>query len=287
MDYDQFINGERLQQIADIYLGAMDDIVSNPVIFEQIERHQVLNIISSTFDNPPIMFLYPHNLRLFASKLPYFANPFSLITHNSDVNLTETNEYVREILGCEKLVAWWGQNLCFIHPKMRFIPIGLANTMWEHGKIENLMGHTFEKTMDIHLNFHIYTNVEKRRPCADALESRAGMLPMLTATENIKRLAKYRWCACPEGNGVDTHRLWEAFYMRCVPIVVKTPFIDALMHYTNGELPIYVVDSWWDFELPTYESYLEKFSNNKWLNVKYYRELILETHVKCEKTQNF
>ena len=135
MDYEEFINGERLQQIADIYLGSMDDMVSNPVIFEQIERHQVLNIISSTFDNPPIMFLYPHNMRLFASKLPYFANPFSLITHNSDVNLTETNEYVREILGCEKLVAWWGQNLCFIHPKMRFIPIGLANTMWEHGKL--------------------------------------------------------------------------------------------------------------------------------------------------------
>ena len=98
------------------------------------------------------------------------------------------------------------------------------------------------------------------------------MLPMLTATENITRIAKYRWCACPEGNGVDTHRLWEALYMRCIPIVVKSPFIDALMYYTNGELPICVIDSWWDFELPEYDT--RKFENNKWLSVEYYREMI-------------
>jgi hypothetical protein len=267
-----FINGERMQEIADIYLGTVDDLVSNPYIFEQIEKHQILDDIFSSFDNPPIVFLYPHHLRVFTTKLKYFENPFTLITHNSDVNLTEDNQYVKAILECDKMVRWWGQNLCFIHQKMRFLPIGLANTMWEHGKLENFMNQSFQKTKDIHLNFNIYTNVEKRRPCADALESRSEMLPMLTATENITRLAKYRWCACPEGNGVDTHRLWEALYMRCIPIVVKSPFIDALMYYTNGELPICVIDSWWDFELPEYDT--RKFENNKWLSVEYYREMI-------------
>ena len=106
MDYDDFINGERLQQIADIYLGTVDDLVSNPVIFEQIERHQILDNIVSMFDNPPIVFLYPHHLRLFTTKLQYFSNPFSLITHNSDVNLIETNEYVAKILKCDKLGYW-------------------------------------------------------------------------------------------------------------------------------------------------------------------------------------
>jgi hypothetical protein len=273
MNLDEFINGERLQSIADIYLGSVDDFLSNPVIFEQIERHQILNDIFSNFDNPRIVFLYPHNLRVFTTKLKYFTNPFILITHNSDVNLTENNEYVREILASALLISWWGQNLCFIHPKMHFLPIGLANTMWEHGNLQNFMNHSFEKTRDIHLNFQIYTNVDKRRPCVDALESRFGMLPMLTAEENLKRLAKYKWCACPEGNGVDTHRIWEALYMKCIPIVVKSPFIEVLMHYTNNELPIYVIDSWWDFELPVYDEQLFKYTN-KWLKIQHYRDLL-------------
>ena len=68
-----FINGERMQEIADIYLGTVDDLVSNPYIFEQIEKHQILDDIFSSFDNPPIVFLYPHHLRVFTTKLKFAA----------------------------------------------------------------------------------------------------------------------------------------------------------------------------------------------------------------------
>lgn len=154
---------------------------------------------------------------------------------------------------------------------MHFLPIGLANTMWEHEDLGNFANLSFEKTNNLFVNFQIYTNVEKRRPCVDAL---GEMLPMVTAQENLKRLSTYRWCACPEGNGVDTHRIWEALYTKCIPIVVKSPFIDAFMHYTNHELPICVIDSWWDFELPLYDESLFK-STNKWLTLQHYKDLIL------------
>ena len=271
MNTDDFINGERLQNIADMYLGSVEDITSNPVIFEQIEKHYILENIDCMFDNPRVLFLYPHHLRLFSTRLKYFTNSFVLITHNSDVNLVETNEYVREILASPLLLSWWGQNLCFVNPKMRFLPIGLANTMWEHGDLGNFANLSFEKTNHLFVNFQIYTNVAKRRPCVDAL---GEMLPMVTAQENLKRLSSYRWCACPEGNGVDTHRIWEALYTKCIPIVMKSPFIDALMHYTNQELPICVIDSWWDFELPSYDESLFK-STNKWLTLQHYKDLIL------------
>jgi hypothetical protein len=274
MNTEDFINGERLQNIADMYLGSVEDITSNPVIFEQIERHQILENIDCMFDNPRILFLYPHHLRLFVSRMKYLSNPFILITHNSDVNLIETNQYVRDILASPLLISWWGQNLCFIHPKMHFLPIGLANTMWEHGDLSIFENLSFEKTNNIFVNFQIYTNVEKRRPCVDAL---GEMLPMVTARENIKRLSTYRWCACPEGNGVDTHRIWEALYAKCIPIVVKSPFIDTLMHYTNNELPICVIESWWDFELPPYDESLFK-TENKWLSLRYLLDLVLNTN---------
>lgn len=277
IDPNDFINGERIQQIADMYLGTADDFIYNPIIMEQIEKHQILADIVSTFDNPPILFLYTHLLKQFVDKLQYFANPFTLITHNSDTNLIESNPEVFKIIQTEKLVCWWGQNLCFIHPKMRCLPIGLANTMWDHGKIENFMN-PIKKTDDVYFNFNIYTNREKRQPCFDALKYSFEFLPMVSVVENVKRLAKYRWCICPEGNGVDTHRIWEAIYMRCIPIVVKSPFIDALMHYSGGELPIYVINSWDDLthlNLPNFEPFFrDKF--DKWISLNYFSCVILK-----------
>lgn len=261
----EIINGERIQQIADIYLGSPGDFIYNPIIFEQIEKHMVLEHIDADFDNPYIMFLYPHLLSTFVQKLRFFKNPFTLITHNSDTNLEYSDPNVLAILDCSKLVVWWGQNLCFVHPKMRILPIGMANTMWDHGKIEIFENIDCTKCHDVYFNFNVYTNIEKRQPCADAFYDKYEFLSMTSPVENIKRLAKYKWCICPEGNGVDTHRLWEAMYLKCVPIVLRSPFIETLIHYTGGELPICVVDSWNDLSLLDYN----KFNfESKWLKLE-------------------
>ena len=270
MDHSEFMNGERFQQLADMYLGTADDFLYNPRIFEQMEKHQILEDIDSKFNNPPILFLYAHLLKSFEQKVKFFANPFTLITHNSDYNLMDSDPTVKKILESLNLVCWWGQNLCFIHPKMRFLPIGLANTMWDHGKIENFTNVSTIKSKDIYFNFNIHTNREKRELCYNVLKTQLPFLPMLPVAENVKRLAQYKWCICPEGNGVDTHRLWEAMYLGCIPIVLKSPFIDTLMHYTGGELPIYVVDAWSDLtnlNFPNFEPFFRDKMMNKWLKL--------------------
>ncbi len=271
-----FMNGERFQQLADMYLGTASDFLYNPVIFEQMEKHQILDDIDGPFDNPPTLFLYAHLLEPFSKKLQHFMNPFTLITHNSDFNLFDSDPLVQKILDSEKLVCWWGQNLCFIHPKMRILPIGLANTMWDHGKIENYIGVSTNKSEDIYFNFNIYTNREKREVCYNVLKTQLPFLPMLPVAENVKRLAQYKWCICPEGNGVDTHRLWEAMYLRCVPIVLRSPFIDALMHYTEGELPIYVVDTWSNLNFPNFEPFFKDNFDSKWLKLTFLKSQIRE-----------
>jgi hypothetical protein len=277
MDPSEFINGERFQEIADMYLGTADDFLYNPRIFEQMEKHQILEDIDSDFDNPPILFLYAHLLKSFEQKIKFFANPFTLITHNSDYNLTNSDPVVQKILESDNLVCWWGQNLCFIHPKMRFLPIGLANTMWDHGKIENFMINTINKSEDIYFNFNIYTNREKREHCYNVLKTQLPFLPMLPVDQNINRLAQYKWCICPEGNGVDTHRLWEAMYLGCVPIVLKSPFIDTLMHYTEGELPIYVIDTWSDLTNLNFPNFVRNKFMNKWLKLTFFKNQIIFT----------
>ena len=52
-------------------------------------------------------------------------------------------------------------------------------------------------------------------------------------------MIQHKFCLCPRGNGIDTHRLWESLYSRTVPIV----------RYENAyrdfkDLPILFVDDW-------------------------------------------
>jgi hypothetical protein len=46
--------------------------------------------------------------------------------------------------------------------------------------------------------------------------------------------------ACPEGNGIDTHRLWETLYMGGVPVVTENKFMNSLF----DKLPVVVLKHW-------------------------------------------
>ena len=197
MNSDDFLNGERFQQIAGIYIGNADDFRYNPLVFQHQEKHCLLDHIIGPFNNPSIVFVYTHLIGNFAEKVSFFMNPFSLITHNSDGNLIGTDPVVLSILNVKKLVCWWGQNICFIHPKLKFLPIGLANTMWDHGKINNFLIPTPPKTNDVFFNFSLNTNPLKRETCYEKLKTCLEFLPMVSNEENTARLATYKWCVCP------------------------------------------------------------------------------------------
>jgi hypothetical protein len=61
---------------------------------------------------------------------------------------------------------------------------------------------------------------------------------------NLRRL---NFVLCPEGNGMDTHRLWETLYMGGVPVVVKSKYLDSLYL----KLPLVRLDSWNDLLNPS------------------------------------
>jgi len=50
---------------------------------------------------------------------------------------------------------------------------------------------------------------------------------------------KALYVVCPRGNGLDTHRVWEALYLGAVPIVKRSEYFSALEGW-----PIWVVDTW-------------------------------------------
>jgi hypothetical protein len=51
-------------------------------------------------------------------------------------------------------------------------------------------------------------------------------------------MKKSRFIPCPAGNGLDTHRVWEAFYLGAVPVILESEFCG------DTTWPVIVVKNW-------------------------------------------
>ena len=277
-----FISGEKLQLIAELYIGSNNDFISNPFInknphAKQIDLRQIaaenLNI-----NNPKIVYCHGHYIPILSLYIHLLSNPFVLITHNSDYNIIDSN-ITQNIVNYPKLIMWYGQNIGYEHDKISFLPIGIANRMWEHGNpdiFDNMKD--IRKTKNIFMNFLIYTNFEKRQLCSNTLIAKnIPFLPQVTSRNNIQRMKSYKFCICPDGNGFDTHRLWEAYYVKCVPILLKSTFSDMVRKETG--LPMILLNSWDELDIDKLPNYNEfDFTiKSEYLSFEFYKNKILFT----------
>lgn len=239
------VTGERIQQLCDVYIGYPSDFYANPVIANQPEKHCPLDSIGEPFHNPRYVFCYSHRIHDLANKIPFFRNEFILVTHNSDGEVYDCDE-VRQILNYSNLIKWYAQNTRMVHAKLAFLPIGIANSQWPHGNLDNFHETNRKpKTKKVYFNFNVYTNLSKRMYCFNKLKNKLEWLETVPPDENVRRLSEYEFCICPEGNGVDTHRLWEALYVKTIPIVLKSEFTDILVH---NKIPVVVLNDWGELD---------------------------------------
>ena len=56
-----------------------------------------------------------------------------------------------------------------------------------------------------------------------------------------QEMNEYKFVACPRGNGIDTHRFWEALYRGSVPIVIASKWSKSLKYL---DLPLIEVSDW-------------------------------------------
>ena len=76
----------------------------------------------------------------------------------------------------------------------------------------------------------------------------------------MKILSDYKLSICPEGNGVDTHRIWESLLVETLPIVKKSDFINNL---SATGVPLFIIDDWKDLQ------YLDEDKINHIYSTKY------------------
>lgn len=273
---DNIITGERLQELCDMYCGLPEDFQYNFRILRQVDKHIDIACLESSWDNPSILFCYTRRLSLFMEKRHFLNNPYKLITHNSDENIKDK---YRSLLDDPKLICMYSQNICIDHPKLFLLPIGIANSIWIHGNLDTLsLLMTFHepKSRAVYFYFTMEINRNERELCFKEL-SKKGLVfgSYMYHIDYLIHLSNYKFAICPDGRGIDTHRIWECYYLGVIPILYSSIFTRKLREI----LPCILLDNWSDFNmaacLEQYDTlYKELLSKRNHLELSYYKNII-------------
>jgi len=81
----------------------------------------------------------------------------------------------------------------------------------------------------------------------------------ITAWEYSRLSQQYAFIACPRGNGIDTHRLWETLYRGSIPVVKRSAWTEMIEELG---LPIVQLDSWEEIHQLNLEEEFSKHLDN-------------------------
>lgn len=162
---------------------------------------------------------------------------FVFVVHNSD--LPFGMQQFRLLL--PHAIHIYAINTTIRHPLLTTIPIGFVDKQLP--LLTGFRGGSSEKDYEIYANFTVTTNSIKRKECLDTFknDSRLVYRQNLNVPEYFMDLCKSRFVLCPEGTGIDTHRVYEALYCGATPVVLR----NSLSHLYE-KLPICIVDNWTD-----------------------------------------
>jgi hypothetical protein len=175
---------------------------------------------------------------------------------------------------------WYTQNVNLKHERIRSIPIGLENDCWYPEKkiklFEKLKSPKVYRNM-LYMNHNTGTNPARIRPY-ELFEDK----PWVTAergqngrgiSDYLESVYNHPFVICPEGNGMDTHRVWECLYLRTIPIEKRN-----INNQFYTDLPICFVDDWEEITEEFLFKEFKRMSEIKWnlakLNFNYWKDEI-------------
>ena len=190
-----------------------------------------------------------------------------LILGHSDLKTSKL--YSKMLVRSLGLKALFGTNTAPSRENSRSLPLGITNHTHET-PLHPILGnenHFFDADLEsnfppgfrprLYANFTSQNNAASRKRLTDSLKSLPRTIqvtydrPEFTHKGRVRFLAMCRetnFVLCPEGNGIDTHRLWETLYMGGVPVVKRNPYINDL----TSALPVVQVNSWTDIGRPDF-----------------------------------
>jgi hypothetical protein len=228
-------------------ISSIFDIVYNDISFNNYISGDFFSKLSN---NKTILYVktdYLDNQAWIVTK-----NYTALITHNSDSKIDSSK--LNKFLQCGKFKYWFAQNPIIDEPRLFALPIGLMNKRWHKYPRFNLMMEQKKKNIKptklLLLSFSIQNNKNKRQKCVDSFINKTYVTnnvvhKVKNFIGDVKEYDKmffnimldHLFIACPEGNGIDTHRFWETLYMGRYPVVLHNRVNDAF-----SDLPVLILN---------------------------------------------
>lgn len=189
---------------------------------------------------------------LLRSKIPN--EKLTLLLGHSDDFITSKVYFVSKLKGFN---STWSTNAKPFGNHLHSLPLGLSNPTME-SPLHEIAGDTdlllealkFDDNelgfnSNYYANFTIATNPIERQIVIDVLKRIQIKMQNQKFDRNgrlqyLKGIRQSTFVICPEGNGVDTHRLWETLYLGRIPIVKNNVAISSLI----SDLPVLIVDDW-------------------------------------------
>jgi len=264
-----WIQGQKFEQIADMIFSPNEKVRD-----DYDKPKNTFNLME--LKDGDIIYTHTMYVKQLSDLLKYLSGSLIIVSHNSDINVGEI-----DIPNC--VAKWYSQNVNYVHPKLESIPIGIENDRWlkkvdkKAIMLSQLRKNKYYYNL-VYMNHNISTNPIKRLNLYHQFENASWVTSERGKNGNdfahyISQIYNHQFMICPEGNGMDTHRMWECLYMGCIPIVKRNTNITFY-----EDLPICVVDDWDEVTKPFLLREFEKISNMKWdkekLTQKYWNNKI-------------
>jgi hypothetical protein len=254
-------------------------------------KQAAVNLDFSKLSHKTVVYLKPDFMQIFVQNAKQFLKtPIILVSGDSDYTVPDdlfvSKSDLLEFIESPYILRWFAQNRSYYyHPKLHKIPIGLDyhsiqhpnNLGWgdvatpleqEAALIETFMQTApfWERTPKCYSNFHFFTNTRYGYDRKDAIAKIPSSV-VFYEPEKTRRAdawmtqSKYAFVVCPHGNGMDTHRLYEALILGCIAVVRTSPLDELFEH-----LPVLILREWGDL---TEELLLRTIDRFKSLHFQY------------------
>ena len=298
---DNIVNGSNFAKLSDF-------IFSEIVSYEEykklkkdlpqlivIQEYKYLKLHAVWYINPilkikenDIIFCHTEVVEILLTslnKLTLFKN-LKLVTHQSDRPLSKRIFDKKT----DNVSNWYSTNVNYENLSLHPIPIGVNNFYNKNyfdKNIQNLFKkkNILNKDKTIYVNFTINTNNKHRSKAMKyvrLLDDEYTNIDMNHDTmKYIKGLSSSKYTLAPWGNGLDTHRFWEALYLGSTPITIQN------LHYRAFKtLPVVLLDNFSELKFEDLEKNYECFIPDeiKELDIDYWINFIRSDEIQTSDT---
>jgi len=263
---EHFIKLDRIikvQNFKNVNINALNGIFEEEIELRTENKHNIK------------LFIYTHILSDFVENILFKLSTklsYTIYLHNSDHGL-ENDINFQKLLDCKHIEKVYAQNInCnFNSEKFSLLPIGLANSMFNHGDILSLYttmknSYYLNKTKNLYVNINPNTFAYRKVVLEQVNNERFNVSSGKPFKDYLKELSTHRFSLCVRGNGIDCHRNFESLYLGVIPVIINNKFTNMNNHvfYLKSlGLPFYEIKS---------ES-LDKYSD-EFFNEDLYKKII-------------